>query len=182
MGYPGYARNRACALPSPSPSHYVMAKIVPVVQLAAHAKSSTLYSRLHGRTSKFFRLDGLLLFRIIMGLCFARCELRYKGFKFVVITEFINMKVPCQLFFSNCLFFTRSWIQFYFKGNSSCNEKLLYYNTRNWISFRRAELRCSKSLYSMLLFKKLYLIQIFYQYLLNKNYDTCPLLDTNLPA
>ena len=30
--------------------------------------------------------------------------------------------------------------------------------------------------------KKLYLIQIFYQYLLNKNYDTCPLLDTNLPA
>ena len=64
MGYPGYARNRACALPSPSPFHYVMAKIVPVVQLAAHAKSSTLY----GRTTKFFGLDGLLLFRIVMGL------------------------------------------------------------------------------------------------------------------
>ena len=34
--------------------HYVMAKIVPVVQLAAHAKSSTLYSRTvvrsYGRT------------------------------------------------------------------------------------------------------------------------------------
>ena len=43
MGYPSYARNRACALPSPSPFHYVMAKIVPVVQLAAHAKSGTLY-------------------------------------------------------------------------------------------------------------------------------------------
>ena len=28
MGYPSYARNRACALPSPSPFHYVMAKIV----------------------------------------------------------------------------------------------------------------------------------------------------------
>ena len=64
MGYPSYARNRACALPSPSPFHYVMAKIVPLVQLAAHAKSSTLY----GRTTKFFRLDGLLLFRIVMEL------------------------------------------------------------------------------------------------------------------
>ena len=45
MGYPSYARNRACALPSPSPFHYVLAKIVPVVKLAAHAKSSTLYGR-----------------------------------------------------------------------------------------------------------------------------------------
>ena len=72
MGYPSYARNRACALPSPSPFHYVMAKIVPVVQLAAHAKSSTLYGctvvRSYGRATKFFRLDGLLLFRIVMGL------------------------------------------------------------------------------------------------------------------
>ena len=45
MGYTSYARNRACALPSTSPFHYVMAKIVPVVQLAAHAESSTLYGR-----------------------------------------------------------------------------------------------------------------------------------------
>ena len=45
MGYPTYARSCACALPSPSPFHYVMTKIVPVVQLAAHAKSSTLYGR-----------------------------------------------------------------------------------------------------------------------------------------
>ena len=57
-----------------------MAKIVPVVQLAAHAKSSTLYGRTvvrsygrtvvrsYGRTTKFFRLDGLLLFRIVTGL------------------------------------------------------------------------------------------------------------------
>ena len=41
---------------------------MPVVQLAAHAKSSTLYGRSYGRTSKVFRLDGLLLFCIIMGL------------------------------------------------------------------------------------------------------------------
>ena len=37
---------------------------VPAVQLTTHVKSSTLY----GRTSKFFRLDGLLLFCTIMGL------------------------------------------------------------------------------------------------------------------
>ena len=37
---------------------------VPAVQLTTHVKSSTLY----GRTSKFFRLDGLLLFFIIMRL------------------------------------------------------------------------------------------------------------------
>ena len=105
MRYPSYARNRAYALSSPSPFHYVMAKIVPAVQLAAHAKSNTLYSRSYGRTSKFFGLDGLLLCRIIMGLCFARCELRYKGTKVVIITEFINMTVPCQLFFSQLFFF-----------------------------------------------------------------------------
>ena len=63
MGFPSYARYCACALPSPSPFHYVMAKIVPVVLLAAHAKSSTLYGRSYGRTSKFFRLDGLQLLR-----------------------------------------------------------------------------------------------------------------------
>ena len=50
MGYPSYARNRSYALPSPSPLHYVMAQIVPVVQLAAHAKSSTLYGQSYGRT------------------------------------------------------------------------------------------------------------------------------------
>ena len=54
-----------------------MAKIVPAMQLTAHAKSSTLYVRLYGRNFKFSRLDGLLLFRIIMRLSCARCELRY---------------------------------------------------------------------------------------------------------
>ena len=39
-----------------------------VVQLAVHAKSSTLYGRSYGCTSKFFQLDGLLLFCIFMGL------------------------------------------------------------------------------------------------------------------
>ena len=43
-----------------------MAKIVLIVQLAAHAKSSTWYGRSYGRTSNFFWLDGLLLFCIII--------------------------------------------------------------------------------------------------------------------
>ena len=41
---------------------------MPAVQLTTHVKSSTLYGRSYGRKSKFFRLDGLLLFCIIMGL------------------------------------------------------------------------------------------------------------------
>ena len=60
MGYSSYPRNRACALPFPSPFHYVMAKIVHAMQLTTHAKSGTLYGRSYGRKFKFFRLDGLL--------------------------------------------------------------------------------------------------------------------------
>ena len=43
---------------------------MPAVQLTTHVKSSTVYGRTvvrsYGRTSKFFRLKGLLLFYIIM--------------------------------------------------------------------------------------------------------------------
>ena len=42
-----------------------MAKIVPVVQLAAHAKSNTLYGRSYGRTvvqPNFFGLMGYYFF------------------------------------------------------------------------------------------------------------------------
>ena len=59
--YPSYARNRARALPSPSPFHNVVAKIVPVVQLAAHAKSSTLYGRTVVQPN-FFGLMGYYYF------------------------------------------------------------------------------------------------------------------------
>ena len=45
---------------------------VPTIQLTMHVKSSTLYSptviQSYGCTTKFFWLDGLLLFCIIMGL------------------------------------------------------------------------------------------------------------------
>ena len=45
-----------------------MAFGVPAVQLTTHVKSSILYGRSYGRKSKFFRLNGLLLFCIIMEL------------------------------------------------------------------------------------------------------------------
>ena len=60
-----------------SPSfNYVIVKIVPAMQLAAHKKFSTLYGWSYCLNSKFFRLDGLLLFRLIMGLRCACYELR----------------------------------------------------------------------------------------------------------
>ena len=68
----------SCASPFPSPFHYVVVKIVPTVHLAAHAKSSTLYRCPYGHKSKLFRLDGLLLFCITMGLRCVCCELRYE--------------------------------------------------------------------------------------------------------
>ena len=43
-----------------------MTKLMPTLQLAPHAKSSTLYGRSYGRNSKVFQLDGLLLFPISM--------------------------------------------------------------------------------------------------------------------
>ena len=54
-----------------------MAKIVPAMQLAAHAKSSSLYGGLYGVNSNFFG-HGLLLFCISMGLRCARCDIYLK--------------------------------------------------------------------------------------------------------
>ena len=56
----------ACALPSPSPFHYVMAQLFPVVQLAAHAKSSTMYGRSSGRTVVSPSFFGLKVTTVIM--------------------------------------------------------------------------------------------------------------------
>ena len=67
MDYSSYAKNGACALPSPSPFHYFMAEMVPAMQLAMQAKSSTLYGRPHGLNSKCFGHGGLLPFPIIVG-------------------------------------------------------------------------------------------------------------------
>ena len=48
------------------PAHHLFPR-PSTIQLAAHAKGSTLYRRPYGHKFKFFRLDGLLLFCIIMG-------------------------------------------------------------------------------------------------------------------
>ena len=48
--------------------------------------------------------------------------------------------------------------------------------------FRRAEFRCSGSLYTMLLLEQLYLIQIFNQYLLDEKDDTCRPMDRYLSS
>ena len=66
-GYASYARNRACALPSPSPFHYVVAKIVPVMQLAVYAKIITIYGRSCGVKSKFFGFIGYYYFVYLWG-------------------------------------------------------------------------------------------------------------------
>ena len=64
-------------LPPPSPFHYVMAKIVPVVQLAAHAKSSTLYGRTILRSyNQIFSAWWVTTFSYNYG---ATLELRYKN-------------------------------------------------------------------------------------------------------
>ena len=72
----------------------------------------------------------------------ARCKcaiyiITYLGIKVVIRTEFINMTVILSMWavLFNCFFLTWSWIQFFFKINSSCYEKLLYSNVRNWIGF-----------------------------------------------
>ena len=63
MGYPSYARNRPCALPSPSLVHYEMAGIVPAMQLAAHTKSSTLHRHVRCQVQFFsaWRVTTILL-------------------------------------------------------------------------------------------------------------------------
>ena len=78
--------------------------------------------------------------------------------------------------------FTSSWIKFFFKEIFLVIRNFCITMFEIELVFRRAERRCSGSLFSMLLFKKLYLIQIFNQYLLNKKDDSCPLLHTNISA
>ena len=72
---------------------------------------------------------------------------------------------PCRLFY---VFFTWSWIKFFFKEIFLVIRNFCITMFEIELVFRRAERRCSGSLFSMLLFKKLYLMQIFNQYLLNK--------------
>ena len=88
---------------------------------------------------------------------------------------------PCRLFL-RVFFFTWSWIKFFFKEILLVIRNFCITMSEIDLVFRGAERRCSGSLFSMLLFKKVYWIQIFNQYLFNKKDDTCPLLDTNISA
>ena len=92
----------------------------------------------------------------------------YKGIKVVIRTEFINMTVMKL----NSILFLREIVLVMRNCCIIMSEIELV--------FRRAEFRCSGSIYLMLLFKKLYLIQIFNQYFLNKKGDTLRPMDTNL--
>ena len=69
---------------------------VPAVQLTTHVKSSTLYSR----TSKFFRLDGLL-FCIIMGLRSASSAIILYCY-YLLIPQFYLNKLILKLTLSLC--------------------------------------------------------------------------------
>ena len=89
----------------------------------------------------------------------------------------------CFVLFFNCFFFLPEA-----EFNSFLREIVLVMRncciTMSEIELvsRRAEFRCSGSLYSMLLFEKLYLIQIFNQYLLDEKDDTCRPMDTYLSS
>ena len=95
------------------------------------------------------------------------------------MTEILSMWAVFFSFF-NCFFF-------YLKLNSMLFLREIVLVMRNCcvimseieLVFRRAEFRCSGSMYLMLLLKKLYLIQIFNQYFLNKKDDTLRPMDTN---
>ena len=58
-------------------------------------------------------------------------------------------------------FFTWSWIQFFFKEMLLVIRNFCIAMSEIELVFRRAERRCSGSLFSMLLFKKLYRMQLF---------------------
>ena len=89
----------------------------------------------------------------------ARCKctiniFTYKGIKVVIISEFINMTVLLSMWavFIPIVFFTWSWIQF-LKEIVLVMRNCYITTSEIELVFRRAELRCSRSLYSMLLFE-----------------------------
>ena len=109
MGYPSYARNRACALPSPSPLNNVMAKIVPMVQLAAHAKSSTLCARTVVRSyNQIFSTWWVTTISCSYG---ATLELRYKlrywcRLRHIELWHLLKYTCCCCCFFTSSLFYS----------------------------------------------------------------------------
>ena len=89
---------------------------------------------------------------------------------------------PCRLFFYLFFFFTWSWIELFFKEILLIIITFCITMSEIELVFRRAGRQCSRSLFSMLLFKKLYLMQIFNQYLYLKRMIHIHLLDTDITA
>ena len=85
---------------------------------------------------------------------------------------------PCRPFLCCCcfFFFTWSWIQFFFKEILLVIRNVCITVSETELVFRRVERRCSGSLFSMLIFKKIVFDANYNQYLLNKKDDT------NIPA
>ena len=88
---------------------------------------------------------------------------------------------PCRLFFI-LFFLSWSWIEFFFKEILLIIINFCITMSEIELVFRQAERQCSGSLFSMLLFKKLYLMQIFNQYLYLKRMIHVHLLDTDITA
>ena len=86
----------------------------------------------------------------------ARCKctiyiFTYKGIKVVIRTEFIDMTVLLSMLaFFYGFFFTWSWIQFSFKEILLMIINFCITMSEIELVFRRAERRCSGSLFSML--------------------------------
>ena len=129
MGYPSYASNGACTLHSSSAFHYVMAEIVLAVQLVTHAKSSIWYGCPYGNKSNFFRLDGLLLFRIITGLRCARCEHRYERVGRLKTREDLCHKKRRERELLQMKNILNRWLRYYIFRQS-----ITYTSRRNWVS------------------------------------------------
>ena len=91
--------------------------------------------------------------------------LKYQGLHKNRIYQHDSFTFHVGFFFMSFFFFTWSWIQFSFKEVFLVIRNFCITMSEIELVFRRAERRCSGSLFSMLLFKKLYLMQIFNQYL-----------------
>ena len=101
-----------------------------------------------------------------------------KSIKIIIRTEFINMtmSLSMQAFFMVFFFLTEA--EFFFKEILLVIRNFCIAPSEIELVFCLAERQCSESLFSMFLFKKMYLMQVFNQYMI----DTCPLLDTNIYA
>ena len=118
----------------------------------------------------------------------ARCKctihiFTYKGIKVVIRPNLSTWPFyfPCRLFFI-FFFLTWSWIELFFKEILLIIINFCITMSEIELVFRQAERQCSGSLFSMLLFKKLYLMQIFNQYLYLKRMIHVHLLDTDITA